>query len=115
MVKNLPAMQETVFDPWVGKNPWSQKWQPTSVFLPGESHGQKSLVGYSPWGLKESDTTERLTHTHTHTHTGALRQYSNLIPPCALDRNPGLGTGASLLINPACQASGNWPLLPHLS
>ena len=35
-----------------------EKWQPTPVFLPGESHGQRSLVGYSPWGHKESDTTE---------------------------------------------------------
>ena len=66
-------------------------------------------------GVSKSQTRLRDSHTHTHTHTGALRQYSNLIPPCALDRNPGLGTGASLLINPACQASGNWPLLPHLS
>ena len=41
------------FDPWVGKIPWSRKWQPTPVFLPGESHGQRSLVGYSPWGCKE--------------------------------------------------------------
>ena len=46
---------------------WKRKWQPTPVFLPGESHGEKSLEGYSPWGCKESDTTERLTHTHTHT------------------------------------------------
>ena len=37
-----------------------RKWQPTPVFLPGKSHGQRSLVGYSPWGRKESDTTERL-------------------------------------------------------
>ena len=43
-----------------------RKWQPTPVFLPGESHGQRSLEGYSPWGRKESDTTEQLTHTHTH-------------------------------------------------
>ena len=49
------------FDPWVGKIPWRRKWQPTPVFLPGESHAQRSLVGYSPWGHKESDTTERLT------------------------------------------------------
>ena len=42
---------------------WRRKWQPTPVFLPGESHGQRSLVGYSPWGRKESDTTERLTQT----------------------------------------------------
>ena len=48
------------FDPWVGKIPWRRKWQPTPVLLPGESHGGRSLVGYSPWGRKESDTTERL-------------------------------------------------------
>ena len=40
---------------------WRRKWQPTPVFLPGESHGQRSLAGYSPWGGKESDTTEQLT------------------------------------------------------
>ena len=60
MLKNLPLMQETVFDPWVGKIPWRREWQPTPVFLPGEFHGQKSLMGYSPWGCKESDTTEPL-------------------------------------------------------
>ena len=43
------------FDPWVGKIPWSKKWQPTPVFLPGKSHGQRSLVGYSPQGCKETD------------------------------------------------------------
>ena len=48
------------FDLWVGKIPWRRKWQPTPVFLPGESHGGRSLVGYSPWGRKESDTTERI-------------------------------------------------------
>ena len=56
------------FNPWVGKIPWRRAWQPTPVFLPGESHGQRSLVGYGSWGCKESDTTERLTRTHTHTH-----------------------------------------------
>ena len=48
------------FDPWVGKIPWRRKWQPTPVLLPGEYHGGRSLVGFSPWGHKESDTTERL-------------------------------------------------------
>ena len=48
------------FDPWVGKIPWRRKWQPTPVFMPGKSHGLRSPVGYSPWGCKESDTTERL-------------------------------------------------------
>ena len=46
------------FDPWVEKIPWSQKWQPTPVFLPGEFYRQKSLLGYSPWGHKELDITE---------------------------------------------------------
>ena len=43
------------FDPWVGKIPWRWKWQPTPVFLPGEAHGWRSLVGCSPWGHRESD------------------------------------------------------------
>ena len=45
-------------DPWVRKIPWRKEWQPTPVFLPGISHGQRSLVGYSPRGCKELDTTE---------------------------------------------------------
>ena len=49
------------FDPWVGKIPWRREWLPTPVFLPGESHGWRSLEGYSAWGHKESDTTEWLT------------------------------------------------------
>ena len=48
------------FDLWIGKMSWKRKWQPTPVFLPGKSHGQKSLLGYSPGGCKELDTTERL-------------------------------------------------------
>ena len=50
-------------NPWVGKIPWRRKWQPTPGFLPGKSHGLRSLVGYCPWGRKESDTTERLHFT----------------------------------------------------
>ena len=52
------------FDPCVGKIPWRRKWQPTPVFLPGESHRQRSLAGYSPWGCKESEMTEWLHHHH---------------------------------------------------
>ena len=48
------------FDPWIGRIPWRGKWQPTPVFLPGKSHGQRSLAGYSPWGRKEPDTTQQL-------------------------------------------------------
>ena len=50
-----------MFDPWVKKSPWRREWQSPPVFVPGKSHGQRSLAGYSPWGLKESDTTE---HAH---------------------------------------------------
>ena len=52
------------FDSWVGKIPWRRESQPTPVFLPGESHGQRTLAGYSPWGHKELDTTE---HKHAQT------------------------------------------------
>ena len=55
-------MQETRVDPWVGKILWSRNWQPTRVFSPREFHGQRSLAGHSPWGCKESDTTEQLAH-----------------------------------------------------
>ena len=48
------------FDPWVGKIPWSRKLEPTLIVLPGEFHGQRSLVGYSPWGDKESDMSEAI-------------------------------------------------------
>ena len=48
------------FNPWVGKIPCRWKWLPTPVFLPGESHGQRNLEGYSLWRCKELDTTERL-------------------------------------------------------
>ena len=57
MVKNLPAKcrrhKRYGFNPWVRKIPWRRKWLPTTVILPGESHGQRSLVGYSPWGCKK--------------------------------------------------------------
>jgi len=59
-VKNLPAMLETGFDPKVRKVPWRREWQPTPVFLPGEFHGQKSLVA-SVHGVTESGMTEWLT------------------------------------------------------
>ena len=47
------------FNPWVRKIPWRRKWQPTPVPMPGKSHGQRCLAGCSPWGCKESDTTEQ--------------------------------------------------------
>ena len=55
-VQNCPQCRKPVFNPWVEKIPWRREWQSTAVFLPGEFHGQTSLVGYSSWGRKESDT-----------------------------------------------------------
>ena len=74
------------FDPWVRKIPWRREWSPTPVFLPGKFHGLRSLVGYSPWGSKESDTTERL---HVHVHVLYCRVYldvflQNYALPCDL-------------------------------
>ena len=60
-----PAMWRPGFDPWVGKIPWRRAWKSTPVFLPGESHGQKNLAGYTPRGHKELDMPEQLAHTHT--------------------------------------------------
>ena len=60
-IKNLHAMQETgnvALIPSMGMFSWRRKWEPTPVFLPGESHGQEEMAGYSPWGYKESDRTE---------------------------------------------------------
>jgi len=57
-VKNSPAMQRPGFNPWVRKIPWRRAWQPIPVFLPREFHGQRSLVGHSPWDCKELDTAE---------------------------------------------------------
>ena len=67
MVKNLPA---NTGNPGLisGSGRPSGEGNDNPVFLPGEFHGQRSLAGYCPWGCKESDMTEQLTHTHTHTH-----------------------------------------------
>ena len=68
-------MQETQeiggFDPWVEEIPWRKKWQPTPALLSGKSLGQRSLLGYSPWGCKESETAEHA-HTYTITYTTSV-------------------------------------------
>ena len=66
VVMDLPANarrhKSRGFDPSVGKTPWRRAWQPTPIFLSGELHGQGSLVGYSSWGRKASDMTEKSEH-----------------------------------------------------
>ena len=71
VVKNLSTNVGDLrlgFNPWVGKEPWRRKWQPSLVFLPGKCHGQRSLAGHSSMGHKESNRTE-----HAHTHTGLFK------------------------------------------
>ena len=69
------------FDPWVGKTPWRRKWQPTPVFLPGKSHGRRSLAGYSPWGrrvrhdLRVWTTTRRLNQELLHPWAGSSQTF----------------------------------------
>ena len=94
----LPAVQETRFDPWVGKILWRRKWQPTPVLLPGKSHGQRNVVVYSLWGCKELDTTERL-HLGIPGGSEAIASACNegdlgLIPESG--RSPGEGHGNQL-------------------
>ena len=57
-VNSPPKCKSCEFDPCVGKISWRRKWQPIPAFLPGKSHGQRSLPGYSPWGHKELDVTK---------------------------------------------------------
>ena len=63
------------FDPWVRKIPWRRKWQPTPVFWPGKFHGQRSLVGYSPWGHNESDTQQQ----HSVSDTGLMLEIKSYL------------------------------------
>ena len=63
------------FNPRIGKIPWRGAWQPTPVFLPEKSHGQRSLVGYSPWDRKELDTTK---HAHTHTTQAVIAEVAGI-------------------------------------
>ena len=64
------------FNPWVGNSPWRRAWPLTPVFLPGESHGQRSLAGYGPRGCKELDMTEQLTHNKHLGRFGSVNKLS---------------------------------------
>ena len=67
-----PLPMHEVCETWVPsqgqEDALQEAWQPTPVFLPGESHGQRGLAGYSSWGLKESVLKQLSTYTHAHTH-----------------------------------------------
>ena len=63
MERICPQFGRPGFDPWIGKIPWRRAWKPTPGLLPGKFHGQRCLVGYSPWGRKESKVTEGTKYT----------------------------------------------------
>ena len=73
------------FDPWIGKIPYWRKWQPAPVYLPGKSHGQRSLVDYHQLGPKESDTEHTWTQDSKQNHKLGVRSY-----PCSTHTLPGL-------------------------
>ena len=100
MVKNLAAMQETGFNHWDGKIPQRMEWQPTPAFLPGEFHRQRSLARLSPWGPKESDTTD---HARSHWASASAIPLAcdGLLPSCpavSFTSYPGF----SLFLPPGC-------------
>ena len=73
------------FNPWVRKIPWRRAWQPTPVFLPGESHGQRSLVGYRPWSCKELEITEATKHAYIDFPLNFISSYYLLVYRNAID------------------------------
>ena len=84
------------FDPWVRKIPWRKAWQPTPILLTGESHGQRNLAGYRPWGHKQLDTTEAIEHARTNRYRVFI--FSNVYKS---DFNPQLtqpGTKSASLV-----------------
>ena len=101
MVKCLPAMRETGFNPWVGKIPWRRKWQPTPVLLPGKFHGWRE--GNSWWGCKESDTTERL-HFYFHwrypsgSTLGTFMELPQAVRPCMTESLVSLHSSFTALL-----------------
>ena len=102
MVKNPPAMRRPGFDPWAGEDPLEKDMATTPIFLPGESHGQKSLVGYSPGGCKEVDTMEQLSW-HT-SHSGLFSTISsafltNLCLLSVIIPNRGLLKSSTMIVH----------------
>ena len=122
MVKNVPAIWEIWVRSLVGKIPWRRAWWPTPVLLPGESHVQRCLVGYSSWGHKEWDMTERLsTHLFIESPVGfwigvtlwifslhSLRSWAALAGVLAISSQgmPKAFPASSGSLRPCC----SWPL-----
>jgi len=96
MVKRVPTMKETHVRSLDWEDPLEKEMATTPVLLPGKSHGQRRVVGYSPWSLKESDRTEQL-HFH-------FSQHFKGIIPCPLASRMNVSYSYSILIpDPLCE------------
>ena len=97
---NEPACQwrSYGFDPWIGKVPWRREWQPTLVFLPGKSHGQRKLVIYRPWGCKRAGhnwVTKTTTTTYKFIHKVLVQCYIFFLKFKLFVKHKGCGQGSS--------------------
>ena len=115
MLRKRSLCRRHGFDPWVRKIPWRRKWQPTPAFLPGKSHGQRSLVGYSPWGCKRVGMTELLkTHRSNEEFVENPRQMAppgagRIVLPCCPSWHHSCGhhvSGPYSLLQPSSSAPG---------
>ena len=112
VVKNLPASAGDVGDvgliPASGRSPWRRAWQPTPAFLPGESHGQRSLNGYSPQGHKESDTTEVIQQAHQYKIKSLKDKKKEVVRSLLLFLRPHLPLSIkSILFRPMVSVQGD--------
>ena len=99
------------FYPWVRKIPWTRKWRPTPVFLPGKFYGQRSLVGYSPWGCKESEMTEWLNmHSCVTRRPICLYKFKSNTNSVILQNVPGVPHAAGANSTFFCEFLRNWEL-----
>ena len=94
------------FNPWIGKIPWSWKWQPTPVLLPAESHGQRSLAGYSPWYHKNWTQLKRLS-----THKVKNWLNLNVVMSQGMERERRIGNSLSMEQSEHTQHSSVKPAL----
>ena len=101
------------FDPWAGKIPWRRAWQPTLVFLPGESRGQRSLVGYSPWGSQKVWHNWATKHARTHACTlrGSELTVSELRPAWLWPPGRATNGASALWLQQGRQVEGWGPAL----
>ena len=103
-VKHLQS-ERPRFDPWVRKTPWRRKWKPTPVLFPGKSHGQRSLVGYSPWGRRVGHNWATSLHFRPRVRSPQATDYWQSVSNCAAQQDVSRGQ--------ASEASSAFTAAPH--